>query len=245
MNWKLSFWLFAELLTLLVIGATAIALFVAADRERVAARAALEIASPVVLRLASDRARERLAARGELIANNRAFVRYIATAMAAETSAGADVSSLVDILNERRAEFALDRAAVLDVDGRALAGTDLAFSKTPDLSAVPAVARALESGESEYGLMTDERGPHWIAIKPLIADGADEGFLLIGSAIDDDALAPLGDALGRPVRVADATTAGAHDDASIHVSLGDAESGALPLVVATPTGAEIRARLLP
>ena len=125
-----------------------------------------------------------LANRAELLVGNQAFVGYMQLALGgALPGMAVDTSSIVDQLEERRDQFGLTVAAVLDGNGQLVVGTER-FSRGRELGAEPLVARALESATPTTGLWPDGDRLLHVAIVPLAADGSSEGYLLIGTQVD-------------------------------------------------------------
>ena len=122
--------------------------------------------------------------RAELLVGNQAFVGYMQLALGgALPGMAVDTSSIVDQLEERRDQFGLTVAAVLDGQGQLVVGTER-FSSGRDLGAEPLFVRARESVTPTTGLWPDGDRLLHVAIVPLAADGSSDGFLLIGTQVD-------------------------------------------------------------
>jgi hypothetical protein len=102
-----------------------------------------------------------LANRAELLVGNQAFVGYMQLALGgALPGMAVDTSSIVDQLEERRDQFGLTVAAVLDSQGQLVVGTER-FSSGRDLGAEPLFVHARDSA-----VLRDHRGPTYL-LKPV------------------------------------------------------------------------------
>ena len=141
-------------------------------RERIAASAALEVAS-------QQRQFRQLGLLAEIMAGKPEFKAYVVDAIAAK-----DRLSLLDQLEERRLELGYDLALIVDADGVLAARTDQPEISGVDLSARPLIRQVKE--EFEAAGVWSERGRLFeaVAVPMAVSDGL-FGFLALGYQIGD------------------------------------------------------------
>lgn len=138
-----------------------------------------------VQELVEQQIRQDLDARVELIAGNQAFVGYVTQAMGGILPGTVvDSASIVDILEERRAQLGLTIAAVIDGQGQLIASRDR-ISERHGFASEPLFAQAVTSNATAHGLWIDGDRVFFVAMVPLAAYGSDAGFLFVGTALDD------------------------------------------------------------
>ena len=138
-----------------------------------------------VQELVEQQVKQDLDARVELIAANQAFVGYVTQAMGGILPGTVvDTASIVDILEERRAQLGLTIAAVIDGQGQLIASRDR-ISDRRSFASEPLFAQAVTSNATAHGLWVDGDRVFFVAMVPLAAYGSDAGFLFVGTALDD------------------------------------------------------------
>jgi eukaryotic-like serine/threonine-protein kinase len=141
-------------------------------RERIAASAALEVAS-------QQRQFRQLGLLAEIMAGKPEFKAYVVDAIAAR-----DRLSLLDQLEERRLELGYDLALIVDADGLLAARTDQPEVSGVDLSARPLIRQVME--EFEAAGIWSERGRLYEAVAvPMAVNEGLFGFLALGYQIGD------------------------------------------------------------
>lgn len=200
--------LFIGIALLIVFAIAAAVVLTQVQGRRIADRAvgkALDT-STAVQREFAQRRLEQLQMSARLVAADADFVKYIADAGSSETlpglgDAGApDTGSMRDLLGERRREFALDLAVLLDARGEVLASTDEAEAFERSMADDPLVAAALQETAPFSGYWRQGDRLLQAAVVPLAQRQDLVGFLLVALAVDD--------ALARSIaRVSDAEVA--------------------------------------
>lgn len=148
-----------------------------ADQQLATARA--------VQTLVEQQLQQDLDARAELIAGNQAFIGYLSQAMGGILPGTVvDTASIVDLLEERRAQLGLTLAAVIDGQGQLIASRDQVSGRR-DFASEPLFAQAVTSNAVTRGLWEDEGRVFFVSILPLDVYGSDAGFLLVGTPLDD------------------------------------------------------------
>ncbi len=139
-----------------------------------------------VQELVEAQIRQDLDARVELIAGNQAFIGYITQAMGGILPGTVvDAASIVDILEERRAQLGLTIAAVIDGQGQLIASRDR-ISDRRTFASEPLFGQAVTANATAHGLWVDGGRVFFVAMVPLAAYGSDAGFLFVGTALDDE-----------------------------------------------------------
>jgi eukaryotic-like serine/threonine-protein kinase len=149
--------------------------------ERIAARDARERiqGSAAVLAVSQQQRFQQLSLLAEILAGSPEFKAYLLDAI----SAG-DRTSIVDQLDERRAELGYDVAIVTDAQGVLVARTDLPELSGVDLSERPLFARVRTEFES-VGIWADRGRLYEAAAVPMVFHDAIFGFLALGYTITD------------------------------------------------------------
>jgi HAMP domain-containing protein len=148
------------------------------------------------LRAAEAHFARQLIQRGESIAGNQAVTGYIGQALD-NTLPGIepDYTSVVDLLEERRAQMKLGMVAMLDAKGRVLATTDR-VSGQRDFGDSAFFRAASRDQASATGLLVDgERAMHVLAM-PLARYGFSDVYLMLGEPLGTAFAQTLEDAAG-------------------------------------------------
>jgi len=165
-------------------------------------------ASQAAQRLVEGQRASNLASRAELLVGNQAFVGYMAQALGgALPGESVDTASIVDLLDERRAQFGLAVAAVLDGQGHLVVATER-FTQRRELGEEPLFLRARKSFMPTTGLWPDGDRLLHVAILPLSVDGSSDGFLLIGENVDQPIAQAVADVADVDAALFAATTSG-------------------------------------
>lgn len=126
---------------------------------------------------------DKLRQRARILAADGATAAYISDALAQATGGvPVDAASISDLLSERRVELDLDSIAVIDINGKVVAGTR--GWSTPQTLYRDAVA----SGGLVAGVVRDGDKLHLVALAPLQLSGVVDGHYLVSTAIDADLL---------------------------------------------------------
>lgn len=120
----------------------------------------------------------------ELVSSDPYFGGYINEAVGAEDPELA-ARSIADLLQQKRNEFSLDLAMVLDPDGVVLARTDRPQALARDLAAHPMVARAREDLAPVSGLWEGRETLYQATVTPIARGRTVVAYLVAGLAIDD------------------------------------------------------------
>ena len=148
------------------------------------------------------------ALRAEMIAGNQAVTGYIAQALdGALPGIEPDYTSVVDLLEERRAQLGLSMVAILDADGQVLASTDrltgpLSFGDSPLFRDVR--ERKLARG----GLLVEGERLMDMLVLPLAEYGFSEIYLLVASPVDQRFVRSIVESVGGNAGVAAAGRSG-------------------------------------
>src|SRR5688500_14530533 len=178
--------LFIGIALLIVFAIAAAVVLTQVQGRRIAERAvgkALDT-SDAVQREFAQRRLEQLQMSARLIAADADFVKYIGDAGSSETLPGLgdagtpDTGSMRDLLGERRREFALDLAVLLDAGGQVLASTDEAEAFERSMADDPLVAAALQETAPFSGYWRQGDRLLQAAVVPLAQRQDLVGFLL-------------------------------------------------------------------
>lgn len=160
-------------------------LLAAWDRDRLAARAAADALDRAISAQAwiEERAREDLARRAELVADDPAFAGYVELAIGgALPGVPVDTASLVDLLGERASRLGFAVTAVVDPSGR-VAGASHALLPGNARETGDVFARALQSDVTTTGLWMRGDVAYLVAIVPLAAVGVSDGYVLAAQPV--------------------------------------------------------------
>lgn len=142
------------------------------------------------------------------LGNDKGFVSYIAQALQQDAGGAIDSASIRDLLDERRAEYGLDVAMLLDARGRTIVDTASFQPTQSNLSQHAAVARTLSQLEPASGYLRGRDRLMQIAVVPLLLGSSSEGVLLGGRYVDDAFLQDIGTRTGADFALLTMTPAG-------------------------------------
>ncbi len=153
---------------------------------------ALDSAASVQRQVEDARRRELELATG-ILASSPSFVAYVSQSLDAQESSGVpvDVASIRDLLEERRAAFGFDAAAVLDPRGRVVASTGQVLHDDSDAARKMLVAAAQAGGNESPALIGEHGRPLLAMVVPLLRGTTVEALLLTGYAVDLGFAAPV------------------------------------------------------
>lgn len=145
----------------------------------------LHTAAAVGMELQAIRLQE-LQLRAAMLANDQAFVDYVAQSLIPSPALGGavDSASISDLLNERRHGY--DLAMVLDPRGQPVASSGVLLRDRAGIRRDPLVARAIAGLKPVQGLWIDHGQLLWVAVNPLLRGGVLQGVLLSGAWIGDE-----------------------------------------------------------
>ncbi|MEO8366573.1 MAG: hypothetical protein ABI538_10240 [Pseudoxanthomonas sp.] len=139
-----------------------------------------------VQRLAEQQLGKDLDTRAELIAGNQAFIGYVSQAMGGILPGTVvDNASILDLLEERRAQLGLTIAAVINGQGQLVASRD-GISERIDFAREPLFTDAVTTNATTHGIWFNEHRLFYVSILPLSRYGSDAGFLLAGMPVDQE-----------------------------------------------------------
>lgn len=139
-----------------------------------------------VQRLAEQQLGKDLDTRAELIAANQAFIGYVSQAMGGILPGTvADNASIVDLLEERRAQLGLTIAAVINGQGQLIASRD-GISENMDFTREALFTDAVTNNATTHGVWFNDHRIFYVSILPLTRYGSDAGFLLVGMPVDQE-----------------------------------------------------------
>ncbi len=129
--------------------------------------------------------RRELELTSSVVAGSPSFVGYIAQSLSGAGTAGQqiDTASIRDLLDERRVEFGLDLAGVLNVDGRTVAVTGDVVRGQPDFSSTPLVQSVRDNGAASIDLWTYDNRLLLVSVTPMLRGATVEAMLLSGYEI--------------------------------------------------------------
>ena len=167
---------------------------------------------------------DNLALRSQALANDPAFVDYVAQSLMPNPQLGGaiDSASIIDQLNERRHGY--DVALVLDTAGKPAGMSGLLTRSAADIANDPLVRRAITSQQPVQGYWLDNDRLLRVAIAPLLRGRSLQGLV----------------ATARRVGVAFADEV--HDTTSVDLALLSTSSPTIPLVfsgAALPSSTEL------
>ncbi len=155
--------------------------------DRVAATNTLrqvQVAATVERELEANRLAE-LQLRADMLAQDSAFVDYVAQSLIPNPQLGGNVdsASISDLLQERRKGY--DIAMVLDTRGVPIATSGILLKDHQSIRRDPLVTRAITQLKSQQGMWVDHGQLLWVAVSPLLRGGVLQGVLLTASHVDD------------------------------------------------------------
>jgi hypothetical protein len=144
----------------------------------------LRVAGIVETELQANRLQE-LQLRADVLANDVAFVDYVAQSLlpSAQLGGAVDSASISDLLTERRHGY--DIAAVLDPTGKLVATSGILLRDPSGVQHDPLVAKAIRSLAPVRGTWVDHGQLLWVVVNPLLRGGALQGVLLSAAHVDN------------------------------------------------------------
>ena len=123
--------------------------------------------------------------RAELLAQDPAFVDYVAQSLIPNPQLGGavDSASISDLLKERRHGY--DIAMVLDPQGKPVATSGILLKDHDSIRRDPLVTSAIGRLKSQQGVWVDHGQLLWVAVNPLLRGGVLQGALLTAAHVDD------------------------------------------------------------
>lgn len=120
----------------------------------------------------------------ELVASDRAFVAYVAQAMAMGDSI--DVRSITDLLDELRSLRGFQLAAVLDISGRVVAQSGDLVAPGADLADRSVVGSTMNSLTPSSGLWLNSDQLLMVSVVPLFSGRSVQAFLMTGQQVSQE-----------------------------------------------------------
>jgi hypothetical protein len=144
----------------------------------------LQVASTVERDLQANRLIE-LQLRADVLAQDPAFVDYVAQSLIpiAQLGGAVDSVSISDLLKERRHGY--DIAMVLDPQGKPVASSGILLKDHTSIQHDPLVSATLSQLKPRQGLWVDHGQLLWVSVNPLLRGGSLQAVLLVASHVDD------------------------------------------------------------
>ena len=146
-----------------------------------------------VQRVSEALKRSELELKTGILASNPSFVGYVSQALAAGQEAGGviDAVSIRDLLDERRRQYSLDFAGIIDPRGNSVVMLGSVMQTFQDISKSPLLARVRAGSTPATSLWC--QGDHLVLVTlaPLLRGDTVEAFLLTGVDINRDFVDPL------------------------------------------------------
>jgi hypothetical protein len=122
--------------------------------------------------------------RGEALAQDSAFVDYVAQSLIPNPQLGGAVDSvsISDLLRERRKGY--DIAMVLDYRGTPVASSGILLKDPVSIRKDPLVTAAISQLKPRQGVWLDHGQLLWVAVNPLLRSGALQGVLVTATRVD-------------------------------------------------------------
>lgn len=142
-----------------------------------------------------------LNSKGSALADNQAFVAYVAQALnlGGLPDGGVDVSSVSDLLGERAKQLEFAVAAVLDDSGRVLASSDGAVPRGQRINDQDLLDSVVDDNLAQATVIDMGNGPVLASISPMRRGGLFDGFLLAGLRLDAQMMEELAQAAAAEV----------------------------------------------
>ncbi|MGY3039401.1 hypothetical protein ACVWWQ_000988 [Rhodanobacter sp. TND4EL1] len=144
----------------------------------------LHVAATAERELEANRLTE-LQLRGDLLAQDPAFVDYVAQSLIPNPQLGGaiDSASISDLLKDRRRGY--DIAMVLDPQGRVVAASGILLKDHASIQRDALVTGTISQRQPQQGLWVDHAQLYWVSVSPLLRGGALQGVLIAASRVDD------------------------------------------------------------
>lgn len=170
---------------LLLVGAAAAGVVWQVQRgSSVQSQERLRVVMTVERELQANRLTE-LQLRGDLLAQDPAFVDYVAQSLIPNPQLGGaiDSASISDLLKDRRRGY--DIAMVLDPQGQPVASSGILLKDHASIAHDPLVVAAITQRQAQQGMWVDHAQLYWVSVSPLLRGGALQGVLIAASRVDD------------------------------------------------------------
>lgn len=153
---------------------------------------------------------QHLAQVSKSIASNPGFISYIAQALTPDAATGAkmDVSSMRDLLEERRTEFGFDVAAIVQPDGLVVAGTGGSRLPIQNLSTNPIFVEARRYLTAASHIWNLDERVLLVTLTPVLRGASLEAFLLTGISLDETYVKKIAQVSHADVAIVAATASG-------------------------------------
>ncbi|MEO5831384.1 MAG: hypothetical protein ABIQ36_12540 [Rhodanobacter sp.] len=144
----------------------------------------LRVTATVERELEANRLSE-LQLRADLLAQDPAFVDYVAQSLIPNPQLGGavDSASISDLLKDRRRGY--DIAMVLDPLGRPVATSGILLKNHASIQHDPLVTGAISQLQPQQGMWVDHGQLYWVSVSPLVRGAALQGVLIAASRVDD------------------------------------------------------------
>lgn len=121
------------------------------------------------------------------------------SAVPVPAAASVSITSIADLLRERKERYGFDLGIVLDTEGRVLTRTDSNEEFSEDLADDPLIARLLEQLESTAAYWKSGDVLYQATASPIVLQDQAVGLLLLAEAVDDQLAAALTEVSGARV----------------------------------------------
>lgn len=123
--------------------------------------------------------------RASVLANDPAFVDYVAHALVPNPALGGAVDSVSigDLLGQRRKGY--DVAMVLDSQGHPVATSGVLLKDHASITRDGLVTRCIATGRPTRGMWTSHGRLLWVTVHPLLRGGSIRGLLLAATRVDN------------------------------------------------------------
>lgn len=123
--------------------------------------------------------------RASVLANDPAFVDYVAHALIPNPTLGGaiDSVSIGDLLNQRRKGY--DVAMVLDSQGHPAATSGVLLKDAASIAREALVTKCIATGKPTHGMWVSHGRLLWVTVNPLLRGGSLRGLLLAATRVDD------------------------------------------------------------
>ena len=123
--------------------------------------------------------------RADLLAQDPAFIDYVAQSLIPNPQLGGavDSASISDLLKDRRRGY--DIAMVLDPHGQPVASSGILLKDHASIQHDALVTGTISELHAKQGLWVDHGQLYWVSVSPLLRGGSLQGVLLAASRVDD------------------------------------------------------------
>lgn len=179
------FLVFSMAWVLVVVGLAAAGVILQTHRtEQVRALVRLQTAATVEADLQTTRFTV-LQLRASVLANDPAFVDYVAHALIPNPMLGGaiDSVSIGDLLNQRRKGY--DVAMVLDSQGHPAAMSGVLLKDAASIARDALITKCIATGKPTHGMWVSHGRLFWVTVNPLLRGRSLRGLLLAATRVDD------------------------------------------------------------